>query len=137
MKGLASGRKQIHFPTMVIARNRLTGSLYGCVYEYGDFLMCKTSTAGGNLICLYRTYVEILLPDLVRPFDEQMFRNKTLLSSYNDKKKAGNPFGGSAGLSTVNRERLDQFVKGYVPVRAFVNYDEFLDGLIKLIKGNQ
>jgi hypothetical protein len=126
--------KQKRFPEIVVAVNKVTGTQYGHVKElYNDsYPLVSVSTSGSNYMTILRDNLQILRPDRVRQYRKAI--PPYILASMI--KNASIPVAESAKMTTKHthsREECDQFIKGYVPVKAFIDYDSFLTDLVTFV----
>lgn len=137
---LRAGRSQVNFPNVVVAVNKLTGTQYGSVMDVEGPVIYMKVTSGRSYHPINREYLQILRPDLVLPYNPRRVRGKQIIKEYQDKlAKTGVSLELKEELKelryppTITRRQCDQFIKGYVPVKAFIDYDSFLDDLLTFI----
>lgn len=137
-----SRRPQKHFPETVVAINKYTGTEYGFVRAQEEYLpLMYVSTVGKNFILCFRENIEILLPEQVTT--PNFYQQKALVHQIwkLERERDTNRFSPPKIIdspkmadNTLLREKCDHFIKSYVPVAAFLDYERFLDNMEQFIK---
>lgn len=142
---LGSRRLQKRMPATVVAINKLTGTQYGYVMDaVGPIIYIKT-TKNKSYYCIQRSDLDIVRPELVLPYCKEFVSSKTTQEAYHAVLKrmsriehaelAAHTVESRELHPTITAQQCDRFIKGYVPVKVFVDYDSFLSDFVAFVNG--
>lgn len=139
------GPKQKYVPATVVAVNKLTGTQYGYAMDSEGPIIYVKITRNKSYRCVQRSQITIMRPDLVRPYNKELIISKTVQETYHTVLKrmsrvehaelAAHAVESRGLHPTLTRQQCDRFIKGYVPIKVFVDYDSFLSDFVAFVNG--